>query len=107
MGQNTLRRTLQLDERGAGEIVIPTDILLKERDRDALVTIRCTVTDQSRRSQSATLTTYLYCAAFRIFVSADKDLHHRGEWATARIKTEDLKWRPVSVNVQVALQEEV
>ncbi len=105
-GEFVLRRTIRLDERGEAEVVIPTDILLKRRPYDALMTVRCMVTDQSNRTFSAVTTARLYRAAFRIAVTKDKFLYRRGETAVVRIKTEDLEGKPVSVSLWVALEHE-
>lgn len=89
------------DARGQLKLEIKT----QRRPLNRRLVVSATVTDLSRRSQSASGSTLITEGLFRLFVETDKYLYRPNERVTVTVRAEDYDGKPVSTKVAVRLIE--
>lgn len=90
-----------LDAQGRLNLEIKTQRLPYNRR----ITVSATVTDLSRRSQSATGSALITAGRFHISVSPEKAVYHAGERVNILVQAEDYDGKPIATKVRVRLIE--
>ncbi|MBV9851043.1 MAG: hypothetical protein JO250_15340, partial [Armatimonadetes bacterium] len=81
------------------------DIKTQRLPSDRTLTVQATVTDLSRRSQSAASSTLVTGGMFRLTVETDKSVYKTGESVMAIVRAADYDGKPVAAKVRVRLIE--
>ncbi|MDW8028947.1 MAG: alpha-2-macroglobulin family protein, partial [Armatimonadota bacterium] len=106
-GEFITRNVTKLGKDGTVEFTVPTKPDPKRAlTRDMRYFIRCEVTDQSNRTVFGSASCSVFRAAFQIALSTDRYAYRIGETATVQIQTVNAERKPVSVNLNLALEQE-
>ena len=89
------------DARGEMRLQVRT----KRLPTDRTLNVTATVTDLSRRSQSATGTVRITAGSFTVELTPDRAVYRPGDKAVVAVRTMDHDGKPVSVSVAVRLVE--
>ncbi len=81
------------------------DIATQKRTADRTLSVRATVTDLSRRSQSGGGSTLVAAGLFRLSLETDKEVYRAGERVLVTVHSLDYDGRPVPAFVRVRLIE--
>jgi len=81
------------------------DIATQRRTADRTVSVRATVTDLSRRSQSGSGSALVAAGLFRLSLETDKSVYKTGERVLVMVHSLDYDGRPVAARVRVRLTE--